>query len=82
MLYKPGAQLCPVGQVILYERSGQMVLKSLLSSPAANEANGVSGTADVEAELAVALSLAGLDFCVHAAGGQDCIDPDRAAGGQ
>jgi hypothetical protein len=82
LLYKPGVQLCPVGQVILYEQRGQRVLKSMLRSPAANGAGGTSGTADVEAELAVALSLAGLDFCVHAAGGTDCIDPGHAAEGQ
>ena len=79
MLHRPGTQLCPVGQVILYEQRGQMVLKSMVRSPAANEVGEGSGTEDVEAELAVALSLDGLDFCVRAARGKDCIDPGRGA---
>ncbi len=76
MLHRSGSPPSPVGLVTLYELGGQVVLKSLLASPATGETWQPCDIQDVEAELAVALSLGGLDFCVHAAGGSDCINLD------
>ena len=73
MLYRAGPQPHPLGLVTLYERSGQTVLEALLPSYAASEAQGHSGAQDIEAELAVALSLGGLDFCVHLPGRENCL---------
>lgn len=73
MLYRSGPQPHPLGLVTLYERCGQTVLEALLPSYAASEAQGRSGAQDVEAELAVALSLGGLDFCVHLPGRGNCL---------
>jgi YHS domain-containing protein len=82
MLYRPGPRLQPIGLVTLYGRSGKTVLKSLLTEPTTSEAWQLSGMEDVEAELAVALSVGGLDFCVHADGREDCIDPGQMVEGK
>jgi len=67
MLYAERARQQPLGLLTLYgQQAGQMVLTATLRSPAQ----------DTEAELVVALSRSGLDFCVHAAGGLNCIEPD------
>lgn len=73
MLYRSTPQPHPLGLVTLYERCGQTVLEALLTSYAASEVQGHSGAQDVEAELAVALSLGGLDFCVHVPGRGNCL---------
>jgi hypothetical protein len=80
MLHRAGPQQHPLGMVTLYGRDGQAVLKLLLPSPATGEGGQPGEIQDVEAELAVALSLGGLDFCVHAAGGSNCVDPDGLTG--
>jgi hypothetical protein len=77
MLYRSSPQPHPLGLVTLCERGGQTVLESLLTSYAAGEPQGLSGAQDVEAELAVALSLGGLDFCVHVPGRENCIAPGQ-----
>ena len=57
MLYAERARQQPLGLLTLYgQQAGQMVLKATLRLPAQ----------DTEAELVVALSRSGLDFCVHA----------------
>jgi len=67
MLYAERAPQQPLGLLTLYEQqAGQMVLRATLRSP----------VQDTEAELVVALNRSGLDFCVHAAGGLNCIEPD------
>ena len=65
LLYSSGAQSRPLGQVTLHERGTKVVLGSQPSSP----------TRDLEADLVVALTLGGFDFCVSASGGEACIDP-------
>lgn len=74
MLYRSGPPQSPLGLVTLYGQSGQVVLKLLLDPPATGEVGLPGEVQDVEAELAAALSQGDLDFCVHAAGGSDCID--------
>lgn len=76
MLHRSGPPQSPVGLVTLYERGEQVALKALLASPVTGETWQPCEIQDVEAELAVALSLGGLDFCVLAAGGSDCINLD------
>jgi hypothetical protein len=66
MLYAGSAIQQPLGLLTIYGNAGQMVLKAMLKSSAQ----------ETEAELVAALSLGGLDFCVHAAGGLNCIEPD------
>jgi hypothetical protein len=77
MLHRSGPPQSLLGLVTLYGLGGEVVLKSLLASPATGETWQPYDIQDVEAELAVALSLGGLDFCVHAAGGSDCINLDN-----
>lgn len=81
MLYRPGPQPHPLGLVTLYGQSGKTVLKSLLTETITSKAGQPSGMEDVEAELAVALSVGGLDFCVQTDGREDCIHPGQMAEG-
>ena len=74
MLYRAEPPQSPLGLVSLYGRDGQVVLKSQLAAPETGQAERAGEGQDLEAELAAALSLGGLDLCVHAAGGRDCID--------
>jgi hypothetical protein len=74
MLYRAEPPQSPLGLVSLYGRGGQVVLKSQMAAPETGEAGHAGESQDLEAELAAALSLGGLDLCVHAAGGRDCID--------
>ncbi|MGD9315772.1 MAG: hypothetical protein PVG56_02970 [Anaerolineae bacterium] len=76
MLYRSDPPQSPLGLVILYGRGGQVVLKPLLELPAMGETKQPGKIQDVEAELAAALSGGGLDFCVYAARGRDCINLD------
>ena len=76
MLYRSEPPRNPLGLVTLYGQGGQVVLKSLLELPAMGEAGQPGKIQDVEAELAAALSGGGLDFCVYAARGRDCINLD------
>jgi hypothetical protein len=73
MLYRSTPQPHPLGLVTIYERCGQTVLEALLTSYAASEVQGHLWAQDVEAELAVALSLGGIDFCVHVPGRGNCL---------
>jgi hypothetical protein len=68
MLYGDGLARQPLGVLSLYGQAGQIVLKAMLSSP----------TPDTEAELVAALTLTGLDFCVHTGRGAGCIGPEIA----
>lgn len=65
MLYSSGTQSHSLGQVTLHERGKKLVLGSHPASP----------TQDLEADLVVALSLGGFEFCVSTSGGEACIDP-------
>ena len=66
MLYAKKPPRQPLGVLTLYGQAGQTVLKATFESP----------DQDTEAELVVALILAGLDSYVHTAGRLDCIDPN------
>jgi hypothetical protein len=70
MLYAPGADRQALGSITLHEQARRLVLEVLPASP----------TADLEALLVAALSLAGLDFCVHAVGAEACIEPEGKSG--
>ncbi len=72
MLYGHGEQYQPLALVTLYEWQGQTVIESLSPSLMARQQLALDPM-DVEAELAAALSLGGLEFCVKAAGGTDCV---------
>jgi hypothetical protein len=69
-LYESGTPLRPLGQVTLQERGRDVVLASLPASP----------TQDFEADLVVALSLGGLDFCVSYSDGEACVDASIGSG--
>jgi hypothetical protein len=71
MLYASGARHEPLGLLILYERGEQTVIHPALASSAGD---------DVEADLATALALGGLDFCIDAAGREACIHPRAWSG--
>jgi hypothetical protein len=70
MLYASGARHEPLGLLILYERGEQTVI---------HPAFAPSAVGDVEAEVATALVLGGLDFCIDAAGRESCIRPRARA---
>ena len=66
MLYASGAGHEPLGLLILYERGEETVIHPAFASSAGG---------DVEAEVATALALGGLDYCIDAAGRESCIHP-------
>jgi len=88
MLYSSAPPRRPLGLVLLYQRAGCTVLRSMLASPGSPGAGAPADGADVGAELVAALVGGGLDFCVDAAfdgsvgDGVErdrCIDAKRAA---
>jgi hypothetical protein len=64
LLYASGTQLQPLGQVTLHQRRGDVVLGFHQASP----------TQDLEADLVVALSRGGLDFCVSSGDREACVE--------
>jgi hypothetical protein len=75
LLHAATAQHRPLGLVILYEREGQTVIKTVLRTPAGDQSPSASASTDTSAELVAALVRGGLEFCVDTADGQACIDP-------
>jgi len=71
-----------LGLVLLYQRAGCTVLRSMLASPGSPRAEAPADGGDVGAELVAALVGGGLDFCVDAAldgvESSNCIDAKRA----
>lgn len=74
MLYRSGSVQSPLGLVTLYGWDGQAVLRSQLELSGPDKVEHPGKVQDIEAELAAALSQGDLDFCVHTAGGNECID--------
>jgi hypothetical protein len=64
LLYAPGAPSRPLGRVTLKERGRAVVLYPIPASQ----------IEDFEANLVVAPSLGGLEFCVSFSNGEACID--------
>jgi hypothetical protein len=75
MLYQSADERQPLALVTLYEGQGRMVIESLLAPPTSRGPHYPSQTVDVEAEVAAALSLGGVDFCVGVVRGAGCVDP-------
>ena len=87
MLYSSAPPGRPLGLVLLYQRAGCTVLRSMLASPGSPGAGAPADVGDAGAELVAALVGGGLDFCVDAAfdGGvvdgverDSCFDAKRA----
>jgi hypothetical protein len=88
MLYSSAPPGRPLGLVLLYQRAGCTVLRSMLASSAVPHAEALSEGDDVGADLVAALVGGGLDFCVDAAvhdaavhdgvESSNCIDAKRA----
>jgi hypothetical protein len=75
MLYASDEHRQPLALVTLYEWQSCTVIESLATPLIARRQPLSPDAMDVEAELAAALSMGGLEFCVRTAGGAACLDP-------